>query len=101
MTFSDILTSVLRWFDSEANIESITVTDEKEVDWLRIVPLIFLHLMCLGVIWVGWSWTAVMVALMLYLVRMFAITGFYHRYFSHKYFKTKGLPYLLRVLFVI
>ena len=88
ITSGDILTSVLRWFDSEANIESITVTDQKDVDWLRIVPLIFLHLMCLGVIWVGWSWTAVMVALVLYLVRMFAITGFYHRYFSHKSFKT-------------
>ena len=101
MTFSDILTSVLRWFDSEANIESITVTEEKEVDWLRIAPLIFLHLMCLGVIWVGWSWTAVIATALLYFVRMFAITGFYHRYFSHKSIKTKGLPYLLCVFFVI
>jgi stearoyl-CoA desaturase (delta-9 desaturase) len=44
--------------------------------------------MCLGVIWVGWSWTAIWVAALLYFVRMFAITGFYHRYFSHKAFKT-------------
>ena len=83
-----LLTSVLRWFDSEANIESITTTDQKKVDWLRIVPLLFLHLMCLGVCWVGWSWTAIGVALLLYCIRMFAITGFYHRYFSHKAFKT-------------
>ena len=83
-----LLTSVLRWFDSEANIESITATDQKEVDWLRIVPLLFLHLMCLGVFWVGWSWTAMGMALLLYCIRMFAITGFYHRYFSHKAFKT-------------
>jgi stearoyl-CoA desaturase (delta-9 desaturase) len=48
-----LLTPVLRWFDSEANIESITATNQKEVDWLRIVPLLFLHLMCLGVFWVG------------------------------------------------
>ena len=82
------LTSVLRWFDSEANIETIEVTDQKKVDWLRIVPLLFLHLMCLGVFWVGWSWTAVVVAALLYFIRMFAITGFYHRYFSHKAFKT-------------
>ena len=91
ITSGDILTSILRWFDSEANIESNTVTDQKDVDWLRIIPLIFLHLMCLGVILVGWSWTAVMVVLLLYLVRMFAITGFYHRYFSHKSFKTNRL----------
>ena len=58
------------------------------MDWLRIVPLLFLHVMCLGVFWVGWSWTAVWVAALLYFVRMFAITGFYHRYFSHKAFKT-------------
>ena len=82
------ITSILRWFDSEANIEPISVTDQKKVDWLRIVPLLFLHLMCLAVFWVGWSWTAIGVALLLYCVRMFAITGFYHRYFSHKAFKT-------------
>jgi len=88
ITSGDILTSVLRWFDSEANIEAIPATGQKKVDLLRIVPLIVLHLMCLGVFWVGWSWTAVGVAALLYFVRMFAITGFYHRYFSHKAFKT-------------
>jgi stearoyl-CoA desaturase (delta-9 desaturase) len=82
------LASILRWFDSEAEIESISSTDQKKVDWLRIAPLIFLHAMCLGVFWVGWSWSAVCVAFLLYIVRMFAITGFYHRYFSHKAFKT-------------
>jgi len=63
-------------------------TEEKSVDWLRVLPFVFLHLMCLTVIWVGWSWTAVAVAFVLYVVRMFAITGFYHRYFSHKTFAT-------------
>jgi stearoyl-CoA desaturase (delta-9 desaturase) len=47
-----------------------------------------LHLMCFAVIWVGWSWTAVIVAISLYFLRMFAITGFYHRYFSHRSFET-------------
>ena len=42
------MTSILRGFDSDANIELITATDQKEIDWLRIVPLLFLHLMCLG-----------------------------------------------------
>ena len=63
--------------------------DQKSgVDWFRIVPFIFLHLMCLTVFWVGWSWVAIAVAVGLYLIRMFAITGFYHRYFAHKAFKT-------------
>lgn len=60
----------------------------KSVDWLRLLPFAAMHLMCLGVIWVGWSPVAVMLALVLYVVRMLAITGFYHRYFSHKSFKT-------------
>ena len=76
--------AVIRWFDTEADIETSPTGYTKKVDWLRIVPLIILHLMCLGVVWVGWSWTAVIVAVLLYIVRMFAITGFYHRYFSHK-----------------
>jgi stearoyl-CoA desaturase (delta-9 desaturase) len=80
--------AVIRWFDAEADIESMATGDPKKVDWLRIVPLIFMHLMCLGVVWVGWSWTAVIVALLLYLIRMFAITALYHRYFSHKAYNT-------------
>jgi stearoyl-CoA desaturase (delta-9 desaturase) len=85
---SPIVLTALRWLDTEADIESMPPGDPKKVDWIRIVPLIVMHLMCLAVIWVGWSWVAVSVALFLYLVRMFAITGFYHRYFSHKAFKT-------------
>ncbi|MFZ4573750.1 MAG: acyl-CoA desaturase [Phycisphaerales bacterium] len=62
--------------------------DRKEVDWPRVLPFIGIHVACATVVWVGWSWTAVAVALAAYLVRMFAITGFYHRYFSHRTFKT-------------
>ncbi len=79
--------SIIRWFDSEAMVSDIAVEDPKKVDWYRIVPFIFLHSACIGVLWVGWSWIAVFTAVGLYLVRMFAITGFYHRYFSHKAFK--------------
>jgi stearoyl-CoA desaturase (delta-9 desaturase) len=82
------LMSIIRWIDSEANGGDIVYDDVKRVDWFRIVPFILLHTMCFGVIWVGWSWTAVWVATALYLIRMFAITGFYHRYFSHRTFKT-------------
>ncbi|MDX1411408.1 MAG: glycosyltransferase [Nitrospirales bacterium] len=57
----------------------------------RYLPFVVMHLMCLGVMWVGWSWTAINVALVTYSIRMFAITGFYHRYFSHRSFKTSRI----------
>ncbi len=54
----------------------------------RTAPYIFIHVGCLALFWVGWSWFAVALAAFLYVVRMFAITAFYHRYFSHKAFRT-------------
>jgi stearoyl-CoA desaturase (delta-9 desaturase) len=76
------------WFDTgdQAQLEGDSSVDR--VDWLRALPFIFLHLACLGVIWVGVSRTALLVAGALYLVRMFSLTAFYHRYFSHRTFKT-------------
>lgn len=47
-----------------------------------------IHAGCLGVLWVGFSWTALAICLALYVVRMFGITGVYHRYFSHRSYKT-------------
>jgi stearoyl-CoA desaturase (delta-9 desaturase) len=78
--------AVLRWFDTDTQAPLDPVRADR-VDWLRAVPFVVMHLMCLGVIWVGWSWFAIGVAAGLYVLRMFAITAFYHRYFSHKTFK--------------
>lgn len=87
--FVSFMRGVVRWLGSPgAAPENLTISDEHTVDWLRIIPYIGLHLMCFGVIWVGWSPIAVGVAVALYFVRMFAITGFYHRYFSHRTFQT-------------
>src|SRR5262245_8024601 len=84
----EILTAPLRaiatWFDSSATRADQT----NEIDWLRIIPFVGMHLTCLGVLWVGVSVTAAVVAVALYAVRMLAITGFYHRYFSHRTFRT-------------
>jgi stearoyl-CoA desaturase (Delta-9 desaturase) len=83
------LRALIRWFDTSANQgRDLSDADAERIDWLRVLPFIGLHLACLGVIWVGFSWFALGVAALLYGVRMFAITGFYHRYFSHKAFKT-------------
>ncbi len=81
---------VIQWFDSDfGNTDVATIKAKPDkVEWSRILPFIILHLGCLAVFFVGWSWIAVGVAIGLYLLRMFAITGFYHRYFSHKSFST-------------
>ena len=78
--------AALLWFDTSA--APTDDGDPDRIDWLRVVPFIALHLACLAVFWVGFSWFALWTAVALYAVRMFAITGFYHRYFAHKAFKT-------------
>ena len=78
---------VADWLDAD-RLAGTFAAGDATIDWVRTVPYIGVHLACLGVVWVGWSWTAVAAAVALYLARMFAITGFYHRYFSHKSFKT-------------
>ena len=84
-----LLKTILLWFDS-GSAEEIPFDAKavKKVDWLRILPFVFLHAACLGVIGVGISPVAVLTALFLFWIRIFAVTGFYHRYFSHKTFKT-------------
>ena len=80
---------ILLWIDAHAAInQSIDNNRKNRVDWLRVLPFLGMHILCFSVIWVGWSPIAVLVAAILYVVRMLAITGFYHRYFSHKSFKT-------------
>ncbi|MFP3868851.1 MAG: acyl-CoA desaturase [Desulfobacteraceae bacterium] len=82
------LRSLYRWFDSRVVLEPLPPPRNLLERVLRYKNYLAFHLVCLGVIWVGWSWTAVVVAAWLYLLRMFAITGFYHRYFSHRTFTT-------------
>ncbi|MFG0259378.1 MAG: acyl-CoA desaturase [Phycisphaerales bacterium JB041] len=62
--------------------------DHRRIRFRDVLPILAIHTICLGVLWTGWSWTAVAVAFALYWIRMFAITAFYHRYFSHRTFRT-------------
>lgn len=90
---AQLIILVRQWLDSDYfpdGIESVRNLPLR-VDWMRCVPFIILHLGCFAVFWVGWSWTAVAIAVALYLVRMFAITAFYHRYFAHRTFRTSRL----------
>ncbi len=62
--------------------------DEDNVNLIDSTPLLFMHLMLVGLFFVGFSWIALGVCAFLYFLRVFALTGGYHRYFSHNSYKT-------------
>lgn len=92
--------SLIQWVDSDYTLESPeTIRAQPDgVNLVRCIPFAILHLGCLGVIWVGWSWFAVWTAVFLYVVRMFAVTGIFHRYFSHKTYSTSRFGQFLLAL---
>lgn len=70
------------------NIQESVSRDDERITLRDSLPLLMMHLGCLGVLWVGVSRAAVVAAVILYFLRVFALTGGYHRYFSHNAFKT-------------
>jgi len=90
ITARSILVSLVQWFDADYGNEDRAkmLARPDRVELVRCIPFIILHLGCLGVFIVGWSWTAVAFAVGLYFLRMFAVTAFYHRFFSHRTFQT-------------
>ncbi len=98
---SRVLVTVRQWFDSDYFPQGAEAVRDRpdRFELRRCLPFLFLHLGCLGVLWVGCSWTAAGLAASLYFVRMFAITGFYHRYFAHRTFRTsRAVQFLFAVL---
>jgi stearoyl-CoA desaturase (Delta-9 desaturase) len=98
---SHLFRRLINFIDSDYFPEGVEKVREmpERFEWSRAVPFIILHLGCLGVIWTGWSWTAVWVAAALYFIRMFAVTGLYHRYFCHRAFKTsRPMQFLFALL---
>lgn len=92
------LEAVRHWIDTSA-AEELDVARADRIDWLRAAPFVAMHLLCLGVLWVGASPIALIVAASLYAVRMFALTGFYHRYFSHRTFQTsRGVQFIFALI---
>jgi len=83
---SALRTNIIRWFDSE--ISSNEDMSSTEFNWLRVMPFIILHLLCLLAFFLPVSTTAITFCFVLYWLRLFAITAFYHRYFSHRAYKT-------------
>ena len=59
----------------------------KNID-LATVAFILMHLACLGVFFVNYNITALLVFVITFSARTFALTAGYHRYFAHKAFQT-------------
>ena len=59
-----------------------------DVVYPSAIPFVLTHLVCLAAIWTGVPAKGLLLAAILYFVRMWAITGGYHRYFSHRSYKT-------------
>jgi stearoyl-CoA desaturase (delta-9 desaturase) len=89
-----------QWWDTDFHPEGVDSVRAKadRMAIARTIPFILLHLSCLLVFVVSFSWFAVAVAVFLYGARMFAITAFYHRYFSHRAFRTsRAMQFILAV----
>jgi len=89
-----------QWWDTDFHPEGADSVRAKadRMAIARTIPFILLHLSCLLVFVVSFSWFAVAVAVFLYGARMFAITAFYHRYFSHRAFRTsRAMQFILAV----
>ena len=85
--------------DRQAAVIRARAIDPDRIDWLRCAPFLLMHLGCLAVFFIEWTWDAVIVAAALYFVRMFGITGIYHRYFSHRTFRTsRAMQFVFAIL---
>ncbi|MBN2683994.1 MAG: acyl-CoA desaturase [Pontiellaceae bacterium] len=63
------------------------------------LPLLFMHVSCIGVFFVPGGKAAFAIFALMYVVHVFALTAGYHRYFSHKSFKTsRAFQFVLAVL---
>src|SRR3546814_11064855 len=57
---------------------------DERLNWRTSAPFLAFHLIPLATIWTGVPASAVVLAVVLYWVRIFFITADYHRYFAHR-----------------
>jgi stearoyl-CoA desaturase (delta-9 desaturase) len=62
--------------------------DDGDIVYPASVPFVLVHVACLAAIETGVTWTAAIIGIVFYWLRMFAIGAGYHRYFSHRSYKT-------------
>lgn len=72
--------------------------DHNDIIYPSAIPFVLVHLACFGAIWSGVTWTAAIMAVVLYWGRIFAIGAGYHRYFSHRAYSTsRAFQFILAV----
>lgn len=77
----------------------VFTTDSEHGFSYKVIPFFLMHVACFAILLVGVSWTAVLVCIGLYALRMWGLTAGYHRYFSHRSFKTsRFFQFLLALL---
>jgi len=55
---------------------------DRSIDRVKSLPFILVHILAIaGVVYMGWSWRGLALAVALYYVRMFFFTAGYPRYF--------------------
>ncbi len=66
----------------------------------KSIPFWAVHVAAVvGIAVLGWSWTGLALAVLLYYVRMFGITAGNHRYFSHRSYKMgRGMQFAMALL---
>lgn len=75
------------WFDSYNGAPSESEDGSRHIEWTRVMPFVLLHVACLFVFVVGFSWFALALCIASYALRVFGITGVYHRYFAHRAYR--------------
>jgi len=63
-------------------------TEHDDFMYPSAIPFVLVHLTCFAAFWTGITWTALILCMSLYWVRIFAIGAGYHRYFSHRAYST-------------
>ena len=57
---------LISWFDNKAVAADAAVTEDNwsDIDWLRVIPFVLMHLACFAVFWVGFSWFALVFSIL-------------------------------------
>ena len=66
-----------------------------DIIYPNTAAFVVVHLIPIAAMWTGVTTTSLVMAFVLYVVRMFGVTAGYHRYFSHRSFKTSRVGQFL------
>jgi stearoyl-CoA desaturase (Delta-9 desaturase) len=73
--------------------------EHDDIMYPSAIPFVLVHVACLAAFWTGITWSALVICIVLYWLRIFAIGAGYHRYFSHRaYVTSRSFQFILAVL---